>query len=106
MVSVFRWPVQRGMFFAGGSGPPLACPHKKIGFTKGGGDGPEKMDILHKIEACNCRDYQAEQFLAEGLMDFAIMARAFMADPEWSGKARRYGGRHRLRQAGRFRHRV
>ena len=31
---------------------------------------------------------QAEQFLAEGLMDYAVMARAFMADPEWSRKAR------------------
>lgn len=30
---------------------------------------------------------QAEQFLAEGLMDYAVMARAFLADPEWSCKA-------------------
>ena len=32
---------------------------------------------------------QAEQFLAEGdLMDFAVMARAFLADVEWAKKAR------------------
>lgn len=30
---------------------------------------------------------QAEEFLAEGLMDYAVMARAFLADPEWSRKA-------------------
>lgn len=30
---------------------------------------------------------QAEKFLADGLMDFAVMTRAFMADPEWSAHA-------------------
>ena len=30
---------------------------------------------------------QAEAFLAAGLMDYAVMARAFLADPEWSRKA-------------------
>ena len=31
----------------------------------------------------------AEKFLAEGLMDYAVMARAFMADPDWAKKARK-----------------
>lgn len=30
---------------------------------------------------------QAEGFLTAGLMDYAVMARAFLADPEWSRKA-------------------
>ena len=55
---------------------------------------------------------QAEEFLAEGLMDYAIMARAFLADPEWSRKAREgrgdeikpcIGCLHCLEQTGKYR---